>query len=141
MFQQYLDVPSQWKMAYVTPIHKSGRKSDAQDNWPVSLMWLMSVVDTVMEHILTSDIMQYFGNEWFFCLPIYNLVLGQGILVNCNFLLLQMILPRPWSGNSKLILEYLTYQKHLTEFLIWDYFVRLLWNKGLSVYMVTILKW
>ena len=55
----------------------------------------MSVVDKVMEHILTSDIMQYFGNEWFFCLSIYNLVLGQGILVNCNFLLLQMILLRP----------------------------------------------
>ena len=47
----------------------------------------MSIVDKVMEHILTSCIMQYFGNEWFFCLPIYNLVLGQGILVNCNFLL------------------------------------------------------
>ena len=51
MFQQSLstgDIPSQWKMAYVTPIHKSGRKSDPQNYRPVSLT---SIICKRLEHI------------------------------------------------------------------------------------------
>ena len=59
MFQQSLstgDIPSQWKMAYVTPIHKSGRKSDPQNYRPVSLT---SIICKILEHILTSHIMKH----------------------------------------------------------------------------------
>ena len=43
-------------MAYVTPIYKSGKKSDPQNYRPVSLT---SVICKVMKHILTSHIMQH----------------------------------------------------------------------------------
>ena len=59
MFQQSLstgDIPSQWKMAYVTPIYKSGRKPDPQNYRPVSLT---SIICKVMEHILISHIMTH----------------------------------------------------------------------------------
>ena len=59
LFQQSLtlgDIPSQWKMAYVTPIYKSGKKSDPQNYRPVSLT---SIICKVMEHILVSHIMQH----------------------------------------------------------------------------------
>ena len=43
-------------MAYITPIHKSGSKSNPQNYQPVSLT---SIARKVMEHILTSHIMQH----------------------------------------------------------------------------------
>ena len=43
-------------MAYVTPIYKSGRKSDPQNYRPVSLT---SIICKVMEHILISHIMTH----------------------------------------------------------------------------------
>ena len=43
-------------MAYVTPIYKSGRKSDPQNHRPVSLT---SIICKVMEHILISHIMTH----------------------------------------------------------------------------------
>ena len=94
MFQQSLstgDIPSQWKMTYVTPIHKSGRKSDPQNYRPVSLT---SIICKILEHILTSHIMKHLEIKLmiFFYLP--SLVLGQGTLVRHNYSLLQMILLR-----------------------------------------------
>ena len=57
LFQQSLtlgDIPSQWKMTYVTPI--AGKKSDPQNYRPVSLT---SIICKVMEHILVSHIMEH----------------------------------------------------------------------------------
>ncbi|PKU35457.1 rna-directed dna polymerase from mobile element jockey-like [Limosa lapponica baueri] len=49
------EVPADWRLANVTPIHKKGRKDDPGNNRPVSLA---SVPGKVMEQIILSAIMQ-----------------------------------------------------------------------------------
>ena len=59
LFQQSLsagEVPKQWKLAYVTPIFKAGKRSNPTNYRPISLT---SIVCKAMEHILTSEIMKY----------------------------------------------------------------------------------
>ena len=97
LFQQSLtlgDIPSQWKMAYVTLIYKSGKKSDPQNYRPVSLT---SIICKVMEHILVSHIMQHLEEHDIAtsAFEVPNLVSGQNILVSHSCSLLLMTLQRP----------------------------------------------
>ena len=59
LFQQSLNtgvIPPEWKQAYVTPIYKKGNKADPKNYRPVSLT---SIISKTMEHILSSQIMNY----------------------------------------------------------------------------------
>ena len=62
LFQQSLNtgviIPPEWKQAYVTPIYKKlkGNKADPKNYQPVSLT---SIISKTMEHILSSQIMNY----------------------------------------------------------------------------------
>ena len=59
LFQQSLSagvVPRQWKLAHVTPIFKSGKRTVPQNYRPLSLT---SIICKAMEHILTSQIMKH----------------------------------------------------------------------------------
>ncbi|KAJ7401508.1 hypothetical protein WISP_00173 [Willisornis vidua] len=50
------EVPDDWRLANVTPIHKKGCKADCGNYRPVSLT---SVADRVMEQIMLSAITQH----------------------------------------------------------------------------------
>ncbi|KFO66232.1 hypothetical protein N302_08913, partial [Corvus brachyrhynchos] len=50
------EVPDDWKLANVTPIHKKGRKEDPSNYRPVSLT---SIPGKVIEQFVLSTIMQH----------------------------------------------------------------------------------
>ncbi|KAJ7423568.1 hypothetical protein BTVI_09351 [Pitangus sulphuratus] len=54
------EVPDDWKLVNVTPIHKKGRKEDLGNSRPVSLT---SVPGKVMEQIILSAITQHLQDE------------------------------------------------------------------------------
>ena len=59
LFQQSLNygiLPSQWKHAFVTPVHKKGDKMDPQNYRPISLT---SVICKTMEHVIVSQLMKH----------------------------------------------------------------------------------
>ena len=49
-------IPDEWRMAYVIPVYKRGDKCSAENYRPVSIS---SICSKVMEHILSSNIMQH----------------------------------------------------------------------------------
>ena len=56
LFQQSYNtgtIPSQWKQALVSPIHKSGEKSDPSNYRPISLTYIAC---KIMEHIVLSHV-------------------------------------------------------------------------------------
>ena len=59
LFQQSLNygiLPSQWKHAFVTPVHKKGDRMDPQNYRPISLT---SVICKTMEHVIVSQLMKH----------------------------------------------------------------------------------
>ena len=59
IFQQSIDtgaVPTDWTKANITPIHKKGKRTDPKNYRPVSLT---SIPSTIMEHIISSQIMNH----------------------------------------------------------------------------------
>ena len=63
LFQQSIDsgeLPSDWKLANVCPIYKSGCQKNPGNYHPVSLS---SIVSKTLEHIIYSHIMAHFNKE------------------------------------------------------------------------------
>ena len=59
LFQQSLNsgiLPTQWKHAYITPIHKKGDRTNPKNYRPISLT---SVVCKTMEHVVVSQLTKY----------------------------------------------------------------------------------
>lgn len=53
-------LPSDWKLAYISPIHKKGTKSDPSNYRPISLT---SVCSKTLEHIISSAIFTHLDNH------------------------------------------------------------------------------
>ena len=63
IFQQSLDtghVPSDWRIANISPIHKKGDKSTPSNYRPVSIT---SICSKLIEHILFTNIMEHYDNN------------------------------------------------------------------------------
>ena len=49
-------LPAEWKVAYITPIHKKGRKDSVENYRPISIT---SVVVKLLEHIVNKPVIEH----------------------------------------------------------------------------------
>ncbi|PKU39068.1 rna-directed dna polymerase from mobile element jockey-like [Limosa lapponica baueri] len=73
------EVPADWHLANVTPIHKKGRKDDPGNYRPVSLTL---VPGKVMEQIILSAIMQHMKDTWVIRPSQHGFMRGRSCLTN-----------------------------------------------------------
>ena len=78
------EVPSDWKIANVTPIFKKGDRCLPQNYRPISLT---STVSKVLEHIISSHIMEYLENNHI----LYDLQYGFNGNRSCESQLISLI--------------------------------------------------
>ncbi|PKU49523.1 rna-directed dna polymerase from mobile element jockey-like [Limosa lapponica baueri] len=75
------EVPADWHLANVTPIHKKGWKDDPENYRPVSLT---SVPGKVMEQIILSAIMQHMKDAQVIRLSQHGFMRGRSCLTNSS---------------------------------------------------------